>query len=124
MAYNVIEECLELFRIILRMLVLASHFARFSPDPFFRIATFVPVWRVVHPRFRGRAGRTQPAGKDYFSGFHASTTTPAATMAIPSHSRGAGRSRRNTQASKATNTTLNLSTGATWEASPACKARK
>jgi hypothetical protein len=55
---------------------------------------------------------------------HASTTTPTVTSAIPIHSRVPGRSPRNRTASTATSTTLNLSTGATFAASPTLSARK
>ena len=53
-----------------------------------------------------------------------STSTPAATSAIPNHSRPAGRSPRNSTANTATSTTLSLSTGATRDASPTFSARK
>lgn len=52
------------------------------------------------------------------------TRTPRATSPIPNHSRKTGRSPRNTNANRATSTTLNLSTGATFAASPILSARK
>jgi hypothetical protein len=54
----------------------------------------------------------------------ASTSTPAATMPMPSQSRSDGRSPRKANANTATSTRLNLSTGATRDASPICSARK
>ncbi len=48
----------------------------------------------------------------------ARTSTPAATRPIPSHSCIDGRSPRNAYAKMATSTRLNLSTGATLDASP------
>ena len=56
--------------------------------------------------------------------FRASTSTPAPTMRIPSHSRTDGRSWRNSTANTATRTRLSLSTGATFDASPTFRARK
>jgi hypothetical protein len=50
--------------------------------------------------------------------FIASTKTPPATIAMPVHSRNDGRSPRKVNAKMATRTKLNLSTGATFEASP------
>lgn len=50
--------------------------------------------------------------------------TPHATSAIPNHSCGDGRSPRKALAKIATITTLSLSTGATFDASPICNARK
>ena len=52
------------------------------------------------------------------------TMTPAPTTKIPSHSLGLGRSPRKTNAKRTTSTRLNLSTGATFEASPAFSALK
>ena len=54
----------------------------------------------------------------------ARTSTPPATIAIPTHSRRTGRSPRNAHAKIATNTRLSLSTGATFDASPTWSARK
>lgn len=51
-------------------------------------------------------------------------TTPTPTRKIPNHSLPLGRSCRNMTAKMATSTRLNLSTGATFEASPICNARK
>ena len=51
-------------------------------------------------------------------------TTPALTISIPSHSLILGRSFKKMTAKIATSTRLNLSTGATLEASPDCSARK
>ena len=51
-------------------------------------------------------------------------TTPALISNIPNHSRMLGRSFRKMTAKMATSTRLNLSTGATLEASPNCSARK
>src|SRR5438552_3807339 len=53
-----------------------------------------------------------------------SNSTPPPTRAMPSHSRRPGRSPRNAAAKTATSTTLSLSIGATFEASPALSARK
>ena len=53
--------------------------------------------------------------------------SPGATAGpsgMPAHSRGVGRSWRNRVAKTATSTRLSLSTGATFEASPICNARK
>jgi len=55
--------------------------------------------------------------KDYR--LNARTSTPPATMMMPAHSRVVGRSPRNAHAKTATRTRLNLSTGATFDASPA-----
>lgn len=52
------------------------------------------------------------------------TIEPMETNKMPSHASGLGRSPRNANANKATNTTLSLSKGATSEAGPACNARK
>ncbi len=50
--------------------------------------------------------------------------TPAPTKPMPTHSLTLGRSWRKMVAKTATSSRLNLSTGATFEASPICKARK
>ena len=52
------------------------------------------------------------------------TSTPMATRPMPNHSRATGRSPRNATANTATRTTLSLSTGATFAASPILRARK
>lgn len=49
---------------------------------------------------------------------NARSRTPLATRIIPSHSRTEGRSPRKANANTATRTMLNLSTGATFDASP------
>ncbi len=51
-------------------------------------------------------------------------TTPAPTSPMPNHPPNEGRSWRKTAAKIATKITLNLSTGATLEASPTFSARK
>jgi hypothetical protein len=82
----------------------------------------VPAWRVGEvptPRCT-RARRFGSASQRVI----ASMSTPPPTIRIPSQSRAEGRSCKKATANKATNTTLNLSTGATFEASPTLSARK
>ncbi len=54
----------------------------------------------------------------------ASTSTPIDTKMTPKHSTTDGRSPKKAKANIDTNTRLSLSTGATFEASPICSARK
>ena len=56
--------------------------------------------------------------------FRPRMTTPAAIITMPNQSLALGRSPKNKTANKATRTTLNLSIGATFEASPIFSARK
>jgi len=60
----------------------------------------------------------------FYQRLNANTKTPLATRPMPSHSRADGRSPRNAKANTATSTRLNLSTGATFDASPIWSARK
>lgn len=81
-------------------------------------------------RFKFEAQRNQDACRINVTGsgsrylLKLSTTTPALTISIPSHSLMLGRSFKKMTAKIATSTRLNLSTGATLEASPDCRARK
>ena len=76
--------------------------------------------RPLSPLQSPKAVRSQPRNQR----LKASNSTPAATNAMPDHSRSDGRSPRNANAKTATSTTLSLSTGATFEASPIFSARK
>lgn len=88
--------------------------------------------RLTHARSRRSSAAVLPssrkcqavdlAGLD--QRLNANTKTPAPTNRTPPHSRKEGRSPRNATAKRATRSTLSLSTGATFDASPIFRARK
>ena len=80
---------------------------------------------LTRPRDAGDVTRAaDPVAAGGLNYLNARTITPAATMAMPAHSRKEGRSPKNATAKMTTSTRLSLSTGATFEASPTLSARK
>jgi hypothetical protein len=84
----------------------------------------LPFEKTVSPRVHGKAPTGfLPEGSNIHL-LNPRMMTPAPTRKIPNHSLTVGRSSRKMTAKIATSTRLNLSTGATFEASPICNARK
>jgi len=85
------------------------------------------IWhdnRPCGPGLLPPTGRLHATHRPAHHRFSARTRTPPATSKMPHHSRSDGRSPRNANAKITTRTRLSLSTGATFDASPTCRARK
>ena len=83
--------------------------------------TLIPLLNLSRSEHFFRVQRTR-YGSSYR--LNARSRTPLATKPMPVQSRIDGRSPRNITANTATNTRLNLSIGATFDASPSWRARK